>query len=48
MPPCLQPFPGIMMNTGDDVFNEIEKTFGPDLTNSLPGDDSTASEPSVA
>lgn len=36
------------MNTGDDVFNEIEKTFGPDLTNQLPGDDSTASEPSVA
>ena len=43
MPPCLMPFEGIMMYTGDPEFNEIEKSFGPDLINLLPGDDTTAS-----
>jgi hypothetical protein len=43
MPPCLKPLDGFVVWTGDPDFYEIEKTFFPKLTNTLPGNQNTTS-----
>ena len=41
MPPCLKPLDGFVIATGDSLFYEIEKSFVPKLTNTLPGNENT-------
>jgi hypothetical protein len=41
-PPSLAPLSGILVNTGDEDFNRIELVTDKSITNTLPGDDSTA------